>query len=118
MAGPSGNRSFAVIKPRRWRPARGMIIGFVLVAYVLSYGAVRAQRILVHRKTYVTENGRQRFFHSVVRADLGPGVFHGPVAGGVVEGSYWVFTPVRLVEAGVWFCVPEREGFFHERRRI
>ena len=87
-----------------------VIIGFVLVAYILSYGAVRAQRILVHRKTYVTENGRQKFFHSVARADLGPGVFHGPVAGVVVEGSYWVFTPLRWGEAVVWLCVPEREG--------
>ena len=95
MVNASGNPRCAVIQRRRWRPARGMIIGFVLLAYILRYGAVRAQRILVHRKTYLTENGRQRFFHSVTRADLGPGVFHGPVAGVVVEGSYLVFTPLR-----------------------
>jgi hypothetical protein len=88
---------------------RAVILGLVLVAYVLSYGAVRAQRILVHRKTYLTENGRLKYFHSVSRADLGPGVFHGLVAGLVVEGSYWVFTPLRWSEAVVWYCVPERE---------
>ncbi|MBE9101668.1 hypothetical protein IQ267_19700 [filamentous cyanobacterium LEGE 07170] len=87
-----------------------IILSILLLTYGGGYSWARAQHILIHRMTFVTENGDKQYSHSISMGDFGPGLLQGSTTPWVVSGSYWVFTPLRWLESSIWFLLPNHDN--------
>lgn len=87
-----------------------IILSILLLAYGGGYSWARAQHILIHRITFVTEDSERRYSHSISTGDFGPGLLQGPITPWVVSGSYWIFTPFRWLESSIWFLIPHHDN--------
>ena len=87
-----------------------IILSILLLTYSGGYSWARAQQILIHRITFVTEDGERRYSHSISTGDFGPGLLQGPITPWVISGSYWVFTPLRWLESSIWFLLPNHDN--------
>ena len=74
-----------------------LALAIVGVLYVAGYSYVRSQHYLVHYSGFVQGNTDN---HRIDVGDLGLGF---NIAWPIAEVSYWVFTPLRWMEAGYWY---------------
>jgi len=51
-----------------------------------------------------------RYYHTISTGDFGPGLLQGPFTLIVARASFWVFTPLRWLEAAAWSAVPRAES--------
>lgn len=94
---------------------RRAVVSIFIVLYVAGYAVMRSQQLLVHGVSFETTDGGKRYHHFVRIADFGPSVV---VLTGrtwdarltLAEWSYWMFLPLRFVEACGWHLVPKNYG--------
>jgi len=88
---------------RQW-----LIVSVLVSLYCLGYIWARANHALIHRVSYHTEGNAKSYHHEVTTGDFGPGMLQSPATRWITSGSYWLFTPLRLVEAVGWHFLPAK----------
>lgn len=78
---------------------RSRVFAFTIIGalYILSYGYVRSQHLLVHYSTSAAGNTNS---HRIMGGDFGLGFNPAYQIAGI---SYWAFTPLRQIETGFWY---------------
>lgn len=80
---------------------RSRALAFTIVGigalYILSYGYVRSQHLLIHSSTVAAGNTNS---HRIRGGDFGLGFNPAYLVAGI---SYWAFTPLRQIETGFWY---------------
>lgn len=78
---------------------RSLAFAFTIIGtlYILSYGYVRSQHILIHSSTSAAGNTNS---HRIRGGDFGLGFNPAYLVAGI---SYWAFMPLRSIETRFWY---------------
>ena len=85
-----------------------MLMGVSVALYCLGYAWARSEHILVHAVSFATDGNNKSYHHRVITADFGPGLLQHPETPYVVSTCYWLFTPLRWLEAAAWHLIPRQ----------
>lgn len=87
-------------------------ISFVLFVYALSYLTVRAEHILIHRVSFMTNFDLSKsYYHKITQGDFGVPMLTGNAIWTISEICSFTFLPLGLCESLFWNIYPREYKF-------
>ncbi len=88
------------------------LITLFLIAYAASYCALRIEKLLIHRVTFITDrSGEKSYYHYVARGDFGNPMLTGTAIWRLADIAYYVYFPIRFAEKLFWKIYPREYNF-------